>query len=944
MSPLPTWLDTWRAKAEDFWEPDKDKIYDRSVRASLAEPETERLLDKRDGADGDAVITQMRTPAYRHFVLTRCPSTSLDKACDELVEIHDRHEDAASTTQWNWQAACALIALAVLTVLVFGGLLVLAAAGLAAAAALFALFWRGSAVWFNLRWSLVAAGRGALLLAQRVTVGVRAAQWGQELRERGTGPVVAQLVRHLLGDDPDSLFIPDDYEIGLRALRVPGFVVENGAARQLQRKLTQMIDGTIAVCGPRGAGKTTLLEQCVERAGFGVLAQAPATYTPHDFLLSLSVRLCKAYMDQRGYAAPEFTRLSPTRRLLRRMWLQVKRLGRWSSFAVPAAALLVLGLSASARALYAQYAASTADLVRTYTGRARDYGVEMWQGHAVVASVSVIIAGIAWWQSRHTAWLPRLLGRLWVWGSRPLGLLLVVGSVASVAFDDQLRQQVRHLERTQEEALARLALYTLALTVVWMFCRAAVASRAMIPLGVWRISLRTVFQPVAAAVGTLLLLYLVRTPQSHGLLADPDNPLRLGGVLAGILIARMGGWSPRPQEPELVTRCRNHLYRLQTIQQSTNGLTTGAAQVLSLGSTHTTSVSTLPPNYPELVEEFRALLKDIAAEKAVQNKTVVIAIDEVDRLGSDTQALAFLREIKAILGVPFVHYLISVADDVGAAFVRRGLPHRDVTDSSLDDIVHVQPSTLAESRAIFAKRSDTLMGPYVMLAHALSGGVLRDLLRYGLQISEIQAETQSYELTDISRRLVLEELAETFAGFRTLLSKQQWTHDTRDVLASFRILSSYLRDPCPCAQAEIQHALNQFAFHTDSGQQPNAGPDHELPDGVRQLIDEASAYAYFSLTLLGIFSTEGFDRRTRLAAAHGPDGDPDRLAEARQELGISPHSARSLIENIRKAWSLPLGPTPSRRLRPYLDTCQRHGPRTNRRGGPAAFFGNSDGA
>ena len=65
----------------------------------------------------------------------------------------------------------------------------------------------------------------------------------------------------------------------------------------------------------------------------------------------------------------------------------------------------------------------------------------------------------------------------------------------------------------------------------------------------------------------------------------------------------------------------------------------------------------------------------------------------MDRLGTDTQALAFLREIKAILGVPRVYYLISVAEDVGAAFVRRGLPHRDVTDSSLDDIVHVQPRT-----------------------------------------------------------------------------------------------------------------------------------------------------------------------------------------------------------------------------------------------------------
>ncbi len=310
----------------------------------------------------------------------------------------------------------------------------------------------------------------------------------------------------------------------------------------------------------------------------------------------------------------------------------------------------------------------------------------------------------------------------------------------------------------------------------------------------------------------------------------------------------------------------------------------------------------------------------------------MIAIDEVDRLGTDTQALAFLSEIKAILGVPYVYYLISVAEDVGAAFVRRGLPHRDVTDSSLDDIIHVQPSTVEESRAILAKRSQSLKDPHVMLAHALSGGILRDLLRYGLQIREIQDKTQSHELTDISRHLVLEELAETFAGFRTLLSKQQWTHNTSDVLASFRTLCGYLRAPCPCTEDEMLHTLEQFAFCSHAtrpnpataDEEPRSAARQELTSDARQLVDEASAYAYFSLTLLDIFSIEGLERRTQLAAAHGPDGDPERLADARQELGISPYSARPLIDTIRKAWSLPLTPTTSGRIPPSLVNCPRH--------------------
>ncbi|MFH9426445.1 hypothetical protein [Streptomyces sp. NPDC017529] len=297
------------------------------------------------------------------------------------------------------------------------------------------------------------------------------------------------------------------------------------------------------------------------------------------------------------------------------------------------------------------------------------------------------------------------------------------------------------------------------------------------------------------AAGVAFLLILVRNPSTYALLADPENPLRLTGIVAGALLARVGHWRPRPAEPQLVTRCRNHLYRLQTTQTSSHALTTGASQMLSLGTSHMSSISTIPPNFPALVEDFRTLLARIAAENAAQGKAVVIAIDEVDRLGSAPQALAFLSEIKAILGVPHVYYLISVAEDVGAAFVRRGLPHRDVTDSSLDDILHVQPSTLAESRTILTTRSETLAGPYAALAHALSGGVLRDLLRYGLQIKEMQDKSQSHELTVISRHLIMEELSETLAGFRTLLSNQRWTDDTSGILSAFRTLCGYLRTP-----------------------------------------------------------------------------------------------------------------------------------------------------
>ncbi|XVV39734.1 hypothetical protein ACQPXT_40720 (plasmid) [Streptomyces sp. CA-100214] len=941
MPHLRAWLELWAARAFDFVDgADKSAIYQRAVLAAVDAPETERLLGKRAGVDRDAVVERMTTTRYHRYTTLRCPSSLLDRAIEDLAEVRDRHERAARGTQWDWRVVCSLVAAVSLALLIFSGPLALLIAVVVAAVTMVTLFiWRGSRLWANLTQCLIAAGLKGAWLLQRIEVGACAARWGEELQETGTGPVVADLVRHMLGDDPDSLFIPDDYEWGLRAPRAPGFVIENAARRQLERKLTHLEDGTIAVCGPRGAGKSTLLEQCVKKAGFGVIVQAPATYAPHDFLLSLSVQLCEKYMRARGYEPTGFARLSPARRALRRVRLQAKRLSRWSSFAVPATALVVLGLSASVRSLYEQYATSVSDVARTYTDALRSDVTAIWQGHTVVASLAVTIGGIVWWQSRHTAWLPRMLGRLWMRGSRPIGLLLAWASAATLLLDEQIRQRAWYLHNSQPEALYQAVGYAVGLLFLWSFLRLVRDSEVEFPLGRWHIFLERIFRPISAAVGIYLLLFLITNPQIRSLLADPDNPLRLAGIIVGVLLSKLGDWQPQSEEPELVTRCQNHLYRLQTIQQATHGLTTGStAQIMSLGTNHSASVSTVPPNYPELVEEFRELLRCIATERTEAGKTVVIAIDEVDRLGADTDALAFLREIKAILGVPLVHYLISVAEDVGAAFVRRGLPHRDATDSSLDDIIHVQPSTLSDSRAILARRSQTLKEPHILLAHALSGGILRDLLRYGLQLRETQDKTQSYELTDISRQLILEELAETFAGFRTLLGKLQWSHDTSGVLASFRTLSSYLRDPCPCVEADVLRTLDHFAFHAygahplpatagDSSHRPSDDP--EISGSARQLIDEASTYAYFSLTLLDIFSTDGLERRTQLAAGHGQDGDPERLADARQELGISPYSARPLIDSLRKAWSLPLGPTPESRIPASTARCPRHGSRPN---------------
>ncbi|MFD8992718.1 hypothetical protein ACFVZ4_32320 [Streptomyces goshikiensis] len=834
-----------------------------------------------------------------------------EQARTRLLETDRRYREATEQTSWNWKAATGLTAFLLWVALMLFGSVVI---GIFLMTLVASRIRTTIPLVVNFQHCFDAVRYKCLWLVHRFNLGVRAAEWGEALASEGARDAARRLVRVRLGDDPDSLFIPDSDD--LLGLRDPKAVIETEARRQLDRKLDHIREGTIALSGPRGSGKTTLLKSTAAKADFGVVVQAPATYTPQEFLLTLSVRLCREYMRHNDVTPPEFGKASGLSRLFDRARHQAARFGAWTVFAVPVAVLLALGLSGSVRALYSRYAHTMAQAARELADKANDQVLKIIHGQAVATSVIILVLAIACWKIRKETWLPSVLTEAWEFAAFFIAMGITFAVICSVCADwagvaahISLNPPDLRFDKPTQRPTFPLSLRTTAaivlLTVMWMTLRTLKKSNVAFPIG--RRDLKNLFGPLTTVVGALLLLNIARNPETHRLLANDQNPLRIAALIASSLLLTASDWKPRRKEPELVTRCRDHLYRLQTTQSTANGLTT-TAQMLGLGTTHTTSTTPVPPNFPELVESFRTLLTDIAEAKHTAKQTVVVAIDEVDRLGTATKALAFLGEIKAVLGIPHVHFLISIADDVGASFVRRGLPHRDVTDSSLDDILHVQPATLDESQEIFSERFG-LSSPYAMFAHSLSGGSLRDLDRYAHQIKEMQAKSDSHELTDISRHLILEELSETLAGFRTLLSRHQWNRHTSGVLDAFRTLGGYLRAPDTSSEPALRTSLEQFAFSATPEPSPDTPDAGQLTAEAGQLIDEASAYVYFSLTLLDIFSTGGLDRRRQHAEEQGPDGDPERLAEARQELAISPYSAKSLIDSIRSAWSLPLGPS-----------------------------------
>ncbi|MFF3286622.1 hypothetical protein [Streptomyces sp. NPDC003023] len=384
-------------------------------------------------------------------------------------------------------------------------------------------------------------------------------------------------------------------------------------------------------------------------------------------------------------------------------------------------------------------------------------------------------------------------------------------------------------------------------------------------------------------------------------------------VLAGLYL--LPSLRRRAAEPASLTdECRRLLLRLRTVQSTTSGTTLTLPQVLGAGAgaTRATAVSSLPFTFPELVSEFRRVVADIAEEVGRDGIRLVIGVDELDRVGDTVTARRFLGQIKAVFGIRNVYYLVSVAEDVGAAFVRRGLQYRDATDSSLDDILYLPPRTTEESRGILARRAPHLTPPFVLLAHALSGGIPRDLIRYARRLSEAQRNLGHPELEDVTHHLVREELAGTLDGFRALLALEDAGRpESGPLLHQLHVMVRMLHTGDDVTEETVQARLQDLADSlvpvlAAPCPQPVVAAEPDAPDlGQAALWREAMACIYFALTLMQIFGRPDFENRRERARGKGAHGELERLAEARQELAISPFSTHTILDGIRTAWDLP---------------------------------------
>jgi Cdc6-like AAA superfamily ATPase len=349
-------------------------------------------------------------------------------------------------------------------------------------------------------------------------------------------------------------------------------------------------------------------------------------------------------------------------------------------------------------------------------------------------------------------------------------------------------------------------------------------------------------------------------------------------------------------ESLIASTAAERLQEIQFQQTYTSGWGGGLTSAVAVKFERGQSFERTAMSYPEVVRVFRDFVQQVATKHRV-----VIAIDEMDKMGSREEAKTFLNDIKGIFGIRNCFFLLSVSEEAMSAFERRGLPIRDAFDSAFDDIIAVEYLDFAASSEMLRRRVLGLPVPFLALSHCLSGGLPRELLRFARVMAEIHEVSGERPLREVSKSLVSADLAKkttaTEIAARTLLEP----HGANEVLEVTRELR-----PTPGSgdfDISLQRVRKIAAALVVAGDDPRA----------TDLALELTAYAYFVVSITEFFCDE-LDQ-SRLEAAIDPDAGEDSielLAEARQAFAVDAYEAWDLITRFRTGWRLEVVDPPAR--------------------------------
>ena len=407
---------------------------------------------------------------------------------------------------------------------------------------------------------------------------------------------------------------------------------------------------------------------------------------------------------------------------------------------------------------------------------------------------------------------------------------------------------------------------------------------------------------VAAAAG-IALVAIKATSTKIG----PEVPFGIGGLLiiGGAAVAAVvfrPRW-PRRRDvgmsQETISRAADLRTRAEFTETYTRSTQLGiSGSGLSLSATGGTQLARIPLNEVDVVREFYALVR--SAE--VGGWQVCIAIDELDKMQDDAEAIKFLNHIKVLFPIHNCSFIVSVSENAWARFENRGIPFRDAFDSSFDEIVHVHMLQPRESRDLLKRRNTSISDAQALLCHCLSGGLPRDLLRAIRLLARVAGRMQKSgaleppQLAEVLNVLLAEDLDEKITAFEIEARTDTRTDVSKANLDSVTCWSDLWPDPGQTARrlAEARPANGDRPVVSGSAEpalQPEFQAYMAVLDTIRQAFSPHGPLAELERQATGFDSElieSGFERIARARRCISTDVDSawELLDEAREKLGL----------------------------------------------------------
>jgi hypothetical protein len=303
-------------------------------------------------------------------------------------------------------------------------------------------------------------------------------------------------------------------------------------------------------------------------------------------------------------------------------------------------------------------------------------------------------------------------------------------------------------------------------------------------------------------------------------------------------------------------------------------------------------------------------MQDISLQMKCSSRPIVVAIDEIDRIGSLEDAEGFIGEIKAVFGVEGCYFLVAVAEDVGSLFAQRATAGRSILENAFDEIVAVGPLTLYEARSLLLKRVPGFTDAFVYLAYAMSGGLPRELIRVSRRLVEMNLEQLSQgdypRLEDLTLALVTESVIDALDASRNQMSRLILRPGWAQLFDRMRSASVRLRRDrsSPKKLYEVIKEVDEMSlpYATKSDDAGNVKTTQEDEDAAARILNSLSAFAYFGITIVDAFSDRYFNlSEARQRTDSRADNGYEELAAARVELSVSYASARLILDRFRES-------------------------------------------